>query len=110
MDFLHRRGIRVAIDDYGTGSASSTIVLNVPMDEIKIDMSFVRGITENGKKQAMVRSIVDFANECGMNTCIEGVEDEKLETYLRQYAVRWFQGYYYSKPVSIKEVEKLLNN
>ena len=110
VDFLHRRGIRVAIDDYGTGSASSTIVLNVPMDEIKIDMSFVRGITENGKKQAMVRSIVDFANECGMNTCIEGVEDENLETYLRQYAVRWFQGYYYSKPVSIKEVEKLLNN
>ena len=98
------------MDDYGTGSASSDIVMNVPMDEIKLDMSFIRGIQENPKNQAMVKSIVEFANESGMSTCLEGVETEDLQDYLRSYGATWFQGYYYSKPVPITEVEKLLRS
>lgn len=110
VEFFQSHGIRFAMDDYGTGSASSDIVMNVPMDEIKLDMSFIRGIQENPKNQAMVKSIVEFANESGMSTCLEGVETEELQNYLRSYGATWFQGYYYSKPVPIAEVEKLLRS
>lgn len=108
VEFFQSYGIRMAMDDYGTGSASSGIVLNAPMDEIKLDMSFIRGITEDTKKQAMVKSIVDFANSCGMSTCLEGVEDEALQNYLRKYDATWFQGYYYSKPVEIEKFWELV--
>ena len=110
VEFFQGYGIRMAMDDYGTGSASSGIVLNAPMDEIKLDMSFIRGITEDTKKQAMVKSIVDFANSCGMSTCLEGVEDEELQNYLREYGATWFQGYYYSMPVEIEKFWELVKN
>lgn len=108
VEFFQGYGIRMAMDDYGTGSASSGIVLHAPMDEIKLDMSFIRGITEDVKKQAMVRSIVEFANNCGMSTCLEGVETEELQNYLRLYQATWFQGYYYSKPIEIGKLKELI--
>ncbi len=106
--YFQSLGIRVAMDDYGTGSASSNIVMNVPMNEIKIDMSFIRGIIDNPKNQAMVRSILYFADKSNMTTCLEGVENEELQNYLRDYNATWFQGYYYSKPIPLNELVKLM--
>ena len=57
------------MDDYGTGSSSASTVIQVPFNEIKIDMSFVTGITENKKQQAMVKQMIDFGNDAGLNTC-----------------------------------------
>lgn len=107
--YLKQHGVRLAMDDYGTGSASSSVLLQTPMDEIKIDMSFIRGITDNQTKQALVRSMVDFANESDLKSCLEGVEDEKLQNYLRSFGATWFQGYYYSRPVQAAAMKKLLN-
>ena len=107
--YLKQHGVRLAMDDYGTGSASSSVLLQTPMDEIKIDMSFIRGITDNQTKQALVRSMVDFANEADLKSCLEGVEDEKLQNYLRSFGATWFQGYYYSRPVQAAAMQKLLN-
>lgn len=107
--YLKQHGVRLAIDDYGTGSASSSVLLQTPMDEIKIDMSFIRGITDNQTKQALVRSMVDFANKADLKSCLEGVEDEKLQNYLRSFGATWFQGYYYSRPVQAAAMQKLLN-
>lgn len=107
--YLKQYGVRFAMDDYGTGSASSSVLLQTPMDEIKIDMSFIRGITDNQTKQALVRSMVDFANEADLKSCLEGVEDEKLQNYLRSFGATWFQGYYYSRPVQAAAMQKLLN-
>jgi len=108
VEFFQSYGIRMAMDDYGTGSASSGIVLYAPMDEIKLDMSFIRGIFEDAKKQAMVKAIVEFANSSGMSTCLEGVETEELQNYLRRYQATWFQGYYYSKPIEIRKLRELV--
>lgn len=107
--YLKQYGVRLAMDDYGTGSASSSVLLQTPMDEIKIDMSFIRGITDNQTKQALVRSMVDFANKADLKSCLEGVEDEKLQNYLRSFGATWFQGYYYSRPVQAAAMQKLLN-
>lgn len=107
--YLKQHGVRLAMDDYGTGSASSSVLLQTPMDEIKIDMSFICGITDNQTKQALVRSMVDFANKADLKSCLEGVEDEKLQNYLRSFGATWFQGYYYSRPVQAAAMQKLLN-
>ena len=107
--YLKQHGVRLAMDDYGTGSASSSVLLQTPMDEIKIDMSFIRGITDNQAKQALVRGMVDFANKADLKSCLEGVEDEKLQNYLRSFGATWFQGYYYSRPVQAAAMQKLLN-
>lgn len=107
--YLKQHGVRLAMDDYGTGSASSSVLLQTPMDEIKIDMSFIRGITDNQTKQELVRSMVDFANKADLKSCLEGVEDEKLQNYLRSFGATWFQGYYYSRPVQAAAMQKLLN-
>ncbi len=108
MQFMRDTGIRLAMDDYGTGAASSSIVLNVPMNEIKIDMSFIKGIEDNPKQQALVKNMISFAQQAGMATCLEGVEDEGLEQYLRDYGATWFQGYYYSRPVAKEKIIEML--
>ncbi len=84
------------------------MVLQVPVDEIKVDMSFIRGITDNYKQQMMVQTIVSFANSIHLQTCLEGVENEELQDYLRSFGATWFQGYYYSKPVGSGKLEELL--
>ena len=97
------------MDDNGTGSASSSIIMNVPMDEIKLDMSFIRNIIDNPKNQEMVRSILQFAQKSNMNTCLEGVENEELLDYLREYTATWIQRYYYAKPLSLELLEDMVN-
>ncbi|MGN0341862.1 MAG: EAL domain-containing protein [Roseburia sp.] len=108
VEYFQSCGIRVAMDDYGTGSASSNIVMNIPMDEIKIDMSFIRNIMDNPKNQEMVRSILYFAGKSNMTTCLEGVENEELQNYLRNYNATWFQGYYYSRPLPVHLLEDMV--
>ena len=109
VEFFQGYGIRVAMDDYGTGSASSSIVMNIPMDEIKIDMSFIRNIMDNIKNQEMVRSILYFAGKSNMTTCLEGVESEELRNYLQNYNATWFQGYYYAKPLSVTDLAEMIS-
>lgn len=109
MAVLRGYGIKFAMDDFGTGSSSSAMALEMLIDEIKIDMSFIRKILVNKKNKAIVQSIVDFANAANIKSCLEGVENKALEDYLRTVGATWFQGYYYSKPVGADELEILLS-
>lgn len=108
MAVLRGYGIKFAMDDFGTGSSSSAMALEMLIDEIKIDMSFIRKILVNKKNKAIVQSMVDFANAVNIKSCLEGVENKALEDYLRTVGATWFQGYYYSKPVGADELEILL--
>lgn len=109
MAVLRGYGIKFAMDDFGTGSSSSAMALEMLIDEIKIDMSFIRKILVNKKNKAIVQSMVDFANAANIKSCLEGVETKALEDYLRTVGATWFQGYYYSKPVGADELEILLS-
>lgn len=109
MAVLRGYGIKFAMDDFGTGSSSSAMALEMLIDEIKIDMSFIRKILVNKKNKAIVQSMVDFANAVNIKSCLEGVENKALEDYLRTVGATWFQGYYYSKSVGADELEKLLS-
>lgn len=91
MAVLRGYGIKFAMDDFGTGSSSSAMALEMLIDEIKIDMSFIRKILVNKKNKAIVQSMVDFANAANIKSCLEGVENEALEDYLRTVGATWFQ-------------------
>ena len=108
MNYFRSLGIKIALDDFGTGTASLALLLKLPIDELKIDMSFVKGIHDKPLNQTLVHHMVECANGIGVKTCIEGVEDEFLCNYLDKYNATFYQGYYYSKPVVIDSFEKLL--
>lgn len=108
MAFLHDHGIKVSLDDFGTGSSSLSLVMELPIDELKVDMSFIRDIQTKQVNQAMVKHMIQFANSIGLKTCIEGVENEELSVFLRPNQATYYQGYYYSRPVTASDFKQLL--
>ena len=108
MGFFHSKGMRVSLDDFGTGSSSLGLVTELPIDELKVDMSFVKDIQKKRVNQAMVKHIIQCANSLGLKTCIEGVESEELSIFLRPNEASYYQGYYYSKPIPADDFIKLL--
>ena len=108
MAFFHSKGMKISLDDFGTGSSSLGLVMELPIDELKVDMSFVKDIQKKRVNQAMVKHIIQCANSLGLKTCIEGVENEELSIFLRPNDASYYQGYYYSRPVLAEEFRKLL--
>lgn len=96
-----RLGCNFAIDDFGTGYGSLTYLRQLPVRFLKIDRSFVLGLTENREDQAMVRSIVAIAKEFGLSTVAEGVEDDRTLEMLRGYGVDQVQGYLIGRPLPL---------
>lgn len=110
IEFFRSQGIRVAMDDFGTGNASLQLVLELPLDEIKIDRSFVQNIQNQPMNQIIVSAIADGAGTIHADLCIEGIEDQALELYLQQYHPTYYQGYYYSKPVAKGDFLSLISS
>lgn len=108
VDFFHSKGIKIALDDFGTGNSSLSLALELPFDELKVDMSFIRDIKDKPQNQAMVQSIIDYAKRTKTETCIEDIENREVDDYIKKFGATWHQGYYYSKPVPIESIEKLI--
>ena len=108
VEFFHSQGIKIALDDFGTGNSSLSLALELPFDELKVDMSFIRDIKQKPQNQAMVQSIVDYARRTNTETCIEGIENKEVSDYIEKFGSTWQQGYYYSKPVPIEQFEEVL--
>ncbi|MCR5108052.1 MAG: EAL domain-containing protein [Lachnospiraceae bacterium] len=107
MIFLKTLGMQTALDDFGTGYSALNLLADLPVDQIKIDKSFVDDIETNPSKQSLMRAITSCAKELDKNVCVEGIETQKMAEYLRDhYYVTSFQGYYYSKPVEIDDFLK----
>ena len=109
VEFFHSQGIKIALDDFGTGNSSLSLALELPFDELKVDMSFIRDIKQKPQNQAMVQSIVDYAKRTNTEICIEGIENKEVSDYIEQFGSTWQQGYYYSKPVPIDRFEEVLH-
>lgn len=108
VSFFHSQGIKIALDDFGTGSSSLSLALALPFDELKVDMSFIKDIKDKPQNQAMIQSIVDYAKRTDTETCIEGIENEDVNHYISRFGATWHQGYYYSKPVPIDQLEEIV--
>jgi EAL domain-containing protein (putative c-di-GMP-specific phosphodiesterase class I) len=100
MKRLREQGIIISVDDFGTGYSSLAYLMKLPVNELKIDKSFVTHIDRDPGSATIVRSTVDLAHKLGMLVVAEGVESEKIWTALKRIGCDVGQGYYFSQPVS----------
>jgi EAL domain-containing protein (putative c-di-GMP-specific phosphodiesterase class I) len=96
---LSQLGIRLSIDDFGTGYSSLSYLRQLPVDEIKIDRSFVMNMSEQADDAVIVRSTVDLGRNLGLDVVAEGVESLELWNRLRDLGCKIAQGYYLSRPL-----------
>ena len=108
MHALKALGVRLSLDDFGTGYSSLSYLKQLPLDQIKIDQSFVRDMTTDPNDAVMVQTIINLAQNFRMNVIAEGVETEAQLKLLKQNGCMAYQGYLFSKPVPIEEFEALL--
>ena len=107
MDALRRLGIRFSIDDFGTGYSSLAYLHQLPLDELKIDRSFVCDLPDNANSLAIVKTIVALARTLGLRVIAEGVEEPRqMETLVRNGCTS-FQGYMFHRPLPIDAFEAL---
>jgi diguanylate cyclase (GGDEF)-like protein len=95
---LRATGIGVSVDDFGTGNASIEYLAMLPANEIKIDRSFITGILEEPRSEAIVRSIIDLARNLGLTVVAEGIETEAVMRQLTALGCQTGQGYFISRP------------
>jgi diguanylate cyclase (GGDEF)-like protein len=108
LDRLHALGIRLSIDDFGTGYSSLSYLKRMPVDELKIDKSFVMGMAENRDDETIVRSTIDLAHNMGLKVVAEGVESEAIVQRLAQLRCDLAQGFHLSRPLSPDRLEAWL--
>ncbi|MGZ4589270.1 MAG: putative bifunctional diguanylate cyclase/phosphodiesterase [Actinomycetes bacterium] len=106
---LRRLGIRVAVDDFGTGYSSLAYLRELPIDELKLDRSFVMPMGEDPRAAAIVRSTIDLAHSLGMTMVAEGVEDGATADQLALSSCDKIQGFYFSKALPATELEGWLD-
>jgi EAL domain-containing protein (putative c-di-GMP-specific phosphodiesterase class I)/GGDEF domain-containing protein len=97
---LREKGIRLAVDDYGTGQSTLSYLKHLPVHELKIDKSFVTTLASNESDAILVRSTINLAHELGLQVVAEGVEDGETMETLRQLGCDYAQGYFISKPIA----------
>lgn len=105
---LKKTGILLAIDDFGTGYSSMSYLKNFPIDTLKIDKSFIDEIVFNRKDAAIAQTIVQLAENLEIKTIAEGVETEEQADLLSTMGCHEFQGFYFSKPLPVSEIERLI--
>jgi EAL domain-containing protein (putative c-di-GMP-specific phosphodiesterase class I) len=105
---LHRLGVSISIDDFGTGYSSLAYLGQLPIDELKIDRSFVLGMRDSPRQAAIVRSTIGLGHDLGLLVVAEGVEDVATLGQLADYGCDTFQGYFASRPVGADVLERWL--
>lgn len=108
MNTLKQFGMHFSLDDFGTGYSSLSYLTKLPLDELKIDQSFVRNISTNKKDAVVVQTIIGMAKTLGLNVIAEGVETEAQRQFLEKHGCKFCQGYLFGKPVPLAVFESLL--
>ncbi len=105
---LKALGVKLSMDDFGTGYSSLSCLRQLPFDQIKIDRSFVRDIVTDPNDAVMVQTIIEMAHNFSLSSVAEGVEIEAQLAFLKRHGCMVYQGFLFSKPVSVEEFEALL--
>ena len=105
MQALKDMGVKILLDDFGTGYSSLGYLHRFPIDVLKIDRSFISNVDEHNNHRAIIRTIVDLANNLQMSTVGEGIESLADAQLLQQMDCVYGQGYYFAKPMSSEQTK-----
>ena len=106
---LHAMGFKLSIDDFGTGYSSLAYIKKLPVQELKIDQSFIFGLMTNEDDAVIVRSTIDLAHNLGLTVVAEGIESKEILDRLAILGCDIGQGYYFSRPISSEELSSWLH-
>ena len=109
LNEFRKAGFIVEMDDFGSGYSSLNLLKDMPVDVLKIDMQFLSD-ENNSKSNIIIDSIINLSNELDITPLTEGVETEEQFEQLRTMGCELFQGYYFSKPIPVKDFERLLES
>ncbi|MDX1795799.1 MAG: EAL domain-containing protein [Hydrogenovibrio sp.] len=107
---LRLKGFKVSIDDFGTGNAVLDQVKKLPITELKIDQTFVEGLSKNDKSKVLIKNIISMSRELDLDIVVEGVEDLRTEKLLVSMGCQIGQGFLYAKPMSFNRIKEILEN
>ena len=109
MNTLKALGVSFALDDFGTGQSSLSYLTQLPLDQLKIDQSFVRHMDVRPNDALMVQTIIGMAHNLGLEVIAEGVETQAQRALLEQHGCTLYQGYLFGRPVPLQEFERSLS-
>lgn len=110
MHALKALGVGFSLDDFGTGYSSLSYLRRLPLDQLKIDQSFTRGILDSEKDRSIARTIVALGHSLQLQVIAEGVETTEQQQVLQDMGCHAFQGYLFSRPLPVQEAEKVLRH
>ncbi len=110
MNEIRKLGLTISLDDFGTGYSSLSYLKAFPINQLKIDQSFVRDILIDSNDALIAEAIIKLSNTLGLETVAEGVETEEQRQCLIELGCTQFQGYLFSKAICLEEVESFMNN
>jgi EAL domain-containing protein (putative c-di-GMP-specific phosphodiesterase class I) len=108
FDAIKTLGISISLDDFGTGFSSLSYLQRFPIDNLKIDRSFIREIPENQDSVVLTKAIIAMSSALGMSVTAEGVESIEQMEFLKEAGCDEIQGFYFSRPVSVEQFSDLL--
>ncbi|MFO1090444.1 MAG: EAL domain-containing protein [Hyphomicrobiales bacterium] len=108
LDSLHRLGVRIVLDDFGSGYSSLSYLWRFPFDKIKIDQSFVRAMSRNRQARGVLRSIIAMGRTLGLPVTVEGIETDAESAFLKRLRCDYAQGFLFGRPLSEADVPALL--
>lgn len=109
IDLLSDLGIKISIDDFGTGFSSFEKLVNLKFDRIKIDQSFIRNLPYSQKDLLVINAMASLAKGMNLKVTVEGVENYQQQECLKHFCFDAYQGYYYAKPLLIEEAMEIFN-
>ena len=104
LNQIRSLGVKLSLDDFGTGYSSLSLLKQLPIDELKIDKSFIENITTHDEDRLMVLNIIDIAQNLGIQVIAEGIEQEEQSRMLIELGCSLQQGYYFCKPVKLEQL------